>query len=64
MGMLLFGCAVLAGTALVFVTGSPQPGMAGYESRDVNLGTIALACLGSLLVVALAVWLALLGGAL
>jgi len=59
MGMLLFSLATLTGVALVFATGSPQPGMAGYESRDVSLGTIAIVCLGSIAVMLLATWLAL-----
>ena len=67
MGMLLFSLATLTGVALVFATGSPQPGMAGYESRDVSLGTIAIVCLGSIAIVCLgsiavmllATWLAL-----
>jgi len=64
MGIVLFSLATLTGVALVFATGSPQPGMAGYESRDVSLGTIVVVCLGSLAVMLLATWLALTGGAL
>lgn len=64
MGMLLFSLATLVGVGLVFATGSPQPGMDGYESRDVGLGTITIVCLGSLTAMLLATWLALAGGAL
>lgn len=62
MGMMLLVSATLVGVGLVFTTGSPQPGHAGYESRDVSLGTIALVSLGSIAVMLLATWLALTGG--
>ena len=64
MGMLLFSLATLVGVGLVFATGSPQPGHAGYESRDVSLGTVVIVGLGLVAVMLLATWAALSGGAL